>query len=308
MKVCIQTGDVVDRLGLEKGYSAIKNAGFEAIDWNLDHAWKGSDIYKGEYLGKCIFEKELESVIEHYSDELEIIKKNNLIISQAHAPFPCYIKENPEFLDYAIEIYKRNIEYCDYIGCKKLVIHGISYDLNDSVNTPVTIEELNIKLYSSLIPTLLNTNVTVCLENIFTHHKGVNYQGVCADPKEASELVDKLNEMAGKEVFGFCLDIGHANLLHRDLKICISQLGKRLKALHIHDNDGKDDLHLAPLTGTVDWQRFCSALKEIGYDGDLDFETFSQINRALDCNEELLYVWLKLIYETGNCFRNMIKF
>lgn len=306
MKLCIQTGDVVDRLGLNKGYAALKEAGFEAIDWNVDHAWKHSDIREKTYRGKCIFEKPLEDVIEHYSAELEIIRKNNLVISQAHAPFPAYSKGDPDFTDYAIEVYKRNIEYCDYAQCNYLVIHGIPYSFYNSVGFSDEIKKQNINLYSSLIPVLLKTNVTVCLENLFTGNNGVSYQGNCANPYEAKEYIDTLNEMAGKEVFGLCLDTGHLNLLRQDFAVFIPILGKRIKCLHIHDNNGSSDQHLAPCTGTIDWNRFCESLKAAEYDGDLDFETFNQTNIAYDFDERAVIPWLKLIKETGEIMRDKI--
>jgi sugar phosphate isomerase/epimerase len=306
MKISVQTGDVVDELGFEKGYELIKKAGFQAVDWNLDHAWKPADVRKGIYGGNCIFEKPLAEVIEHYNDELEIIKKNKLKIAQAHAPFPCWVREHPAFLDYAIEAYKRNIEYCDYAGCPFLVIHGVSYSFADEVNTPEDIYALNKKLYTSLIPTLLENNVTVCLENLFVSYNSVNYQGCCSDASKAAEFIDMLNDLAGSEVFGLCLDTGHANLLHHDFRVIIPQYGKRIKCLHIHDNNGSKDQHRAPGTGTINWDFFCTALREAGYEGDLSFETFSQTNAASKLDKSLILPWLRLICETGKLFRNKI--
>ncbi|MCQ2483718.1 MAG: sugar phosphate isomerase/epimerase [Clostridia bacterium] len=306
MKLSIQTGDIVDRLGLEKGYKAIKDIGFDAVDWNLDHAWKSADLRSGDYRGKCIFEKPLEDVIKHYEYELNIIKSNGLEITQAHAPFPACMDNIEETLDYAIEVYKRNIEYCSYAGCKNLVIHGISYRLGDKFSKD-EIDRKNRKLYSSLIPTLLENNVTVCLENLFSSQRGVCYQGHCSYPEEAKKEIDELNALAGKEVFGFCLDTGHANLLHHDIRSFILTLGKRIKCLHIHDNNGQNDQHLAPLTGTLDWENFCTAMNEIGYDNDLSFETFAQTNLVMNFDEDMLYPWMKLIQSTGECFRRRIE-
>lgn len=307
MKISIQTGDIVDRIGLSKGYTAIKKAGFEAIDWNIDHAWKGSDLRNGHYRGKCIFEKSLDEVIEYYAKELAIIRKNGLEITQAHAPFPCYVKEYPDTLDYAIECYKRCIEYCQYAGVKNLVIHGYSWNISDTINSAEDVYEINFKLYSSLIPTLLeNDYVTVCLENLFFGYNGVNYEGHCSDAKAGAELIDKLNALAGKNVFGLCFDTGHANLLRHDMRVFIPIYGKRIKALHIHDNNGSNDNHLAPLTGTINWNHFCSAMKEAGYDGDLSFETFAQTNIVMDYDTDLLKPWLNVIYKTGENFRSKI--
>lgn len=306
MKISIQTGDIVDRLGIEKGYKAIKDAGFDAIDWNIDHAWKSKDLESGDYLGKCIFEKSLDDVIEHYSYELSVIKENGLEITQAHAPFSGALRKNPAVLDYAIGVYKRMIEFCAYAECKNLIIHGLPWDLSEKNLTYDDIHNMNMKMYSSLIPELQKCNVTVCLENLFTNHNSVNYQGHCSDSNQGINDIDYLNRLAGKECFGFCFDTGHANLLHQDQRVMLMQYGSRVKALHIHDNDGKDDLHQSPLTGRIDWNNFCEGLKLAGYKGDLSFETFRQTNMAMDFDEELLFPWMKLIYEIGNTIRNKI--
>ena len=65
------------------------------------------------------------------------------------------------------------------------------------------LKDLNDKLYTSLIPTLLKTNVTVCLENLFGGAGGI-ISGVCSNPHEAVEMIDRYNALAGKECFGLC--------------------------------------------------------------------------------------------------------
>lgn len=306
MEISVQNGGIIQALGKEKCYAAIAQAGFTAIDWNIDHALPGSVIRSMDYAGKSILEQPLEKVIDHYAEELSIIRKNGLTITQAHAPFPAYLPGHPEVLEYMIGIYRRSIELCDYAGCKNLVIHGISLANIDRENTPEDIEKLNWHLYESLIPTLLKCNVTVCLENLFTWDSAA-VEGVCSDPHEAVKFVDGLNAKAGREVFGFCLDTGHLQLLGKSFRSYIPILGSRIKALHIHDNDGRADSHLAPMTGKIDWPVFCDTLREIGYDGDLSFETFQQALAALKVDESLLMPWLTLICQTGEVFRKHIK-
>lgn len=313
MKICIQTGDVIDKIGAKKGYALFKKVGFESIDWNLDHALrivpKNFDEYmqNKEYVGTCIFEKSLDEVIEHYADELAIIKENGLEINQAHAPFPSYLAGYPEFFDYYIEIAKRNIEYCDYIGCKYLVVHGISTAPTIKDMDLKTVTKLNYKLYRSLIPTLKSCKTTkVCLENLFGRAYGHAIEGFCSNPNEAIEFIDTLNAEAGKEAFCLCLDTGHLNLLNKDFKAYITALGSRIKCLHLHDNDACTDLHLAPFTGNVDWKVFCDTLRSVGFNDDISFETFAQTNRAFDFDEELIEPWLNLICKTGESFKNII--
>jgi sugar phosphate isomerase/epimerase len=62
---------------------------------------------------------------------------------------------------------------------------------------------------------------------------------------------------------GYVLDIGHANLgagVEHEFEI----MKDRIRSLHVHDNDGKEDKHLFPLVaegGTVDWKRTMQLLR-----------------------------------------------
>ncbi len=307
MKLCIQSGGVIEHLGHEVGYAMFREAGFAAIDWNIDHAIARKDMKSSALKDICIFERPLADCLAHYADELAAIRANGLEISQAHAPFPAYLPERPELLDYMIGIYRRCIEFCDAVGCKNLIIHGISLNDADPVNTPETIYALNLKLYESLIDVLLKTKVTVCLENLFTRSpKGLWVSGNCANPYEAVALIDHLNEKAGRECFGLCLDTGHLNLLHTSFRTYVPLIGHRLKALHIHDNDTSGDRHMMPYTGTICWKDFCRELKAIGYAGDLSFETFNQtVPKTID--PALVPLFLTTIAGIGKFFKSQIE-
>lgn len=309
MKISVQSAGVTDCIGVEAGYAAIAKAGFTAIDWNaIEHGLSGEQIRKLEYKGS-IFEKPLDEIMAYYAQELAVIRDAGLAISQCHAPFPAYIPGRPEVLDYMIDAYKKCIEVCEQIGCGNIIIHGISLQPDDKENMPETIEVLNWKLYESLIPALQKcTHVTVCLENLFSWQTNVGaVEGTCSDPHEAVRFIDTLNEKAGREAFGLCLDTGHLLLLRKDVRTYTPILGKRIKALHIHDNDGVTDRHYAPLTGKFDWAGFCDALRQVGYEGDLSFETFAQTRKVAAFDKVLLPAWLELICKTGERFRDHIQ-
>jgi len=305
MNICVQSGGMITRISEEKTYAAIRQAGFTAIDWNIDRDLKPDLIKKLDYAGKSVFERPFEEVRKHHEKELSIIRENGLTISQAHAPFPAYVPGHPEVLEFMIGVYKNAIRLCDYAGCKYLVIHGISLQEDDKTNTPESIEALNWHLYESLIPTLLECDVVVCLENLFTR-RPAPMEGICSDPHEAVRYIDGLNKKAGKEVFGFLLDIGHLQLVNKNMRTFLPIIGKRLKALHLHDNDGSDDQHMAPMTGKINWQLLCDCLKEVGYTGDLSFETFKQARVAMDFDMDLLVPWLTLIRQIGESMRKKI--
>lgn len=70
---------------------------------------------------------------------------------------------------------------------------------------------------------------------------------------------------------GICLDFGHAHL-DGDVVDAIETVAEHLVTTHVHDNQGRQDDHLVPLEGTIDWPSALTALQKVGYDGPLVLE------------------------------------
>jgi sugar phosphate isomerase/epimerase len=70
---------------------------------------------------------------------------------------------------------------------------------------------------------------------------------------------------------GICLDMGHAFLMG-DLADAIEIVSGELVTTHVHDNGGKDDDHLAPFDGKIDWATALMSLRKVGYEGSIIFE------------------------------------
>jgi sugar phosphate isomerase/epimerase len=59
-----------------------------------------------------------------------------------------------------------------------------------------------------------------------------------------------------------CFDVGHAHL-HEGVDPAYRLLKSRIRSIHAHDNDGKEDAHLFPgdAAGTIDWPRAMQTLR-----------------------------------------------
>ena len=77
--------------------------------------------------------------------------------------------------------------------------------------------------------------------------------------------IEKILDRYGEAYVGLCYDSGHGNLIADGLDR-LAGLKDRLISIHLHDNDGRDDLHKIPFTGTVDWPRLCKILAESSYE------------------------------------------
>ena len=98
-------------------------------------------------------------------------------------------------------------------------------------------------------------------------------------PGDTWEFLAYLLDNYPAERFGFCFDSGHANI---DLRKQFSECEKyksRIWSVHLHDNDGTGDQHLAPFYGTVDWPKVARMLDSSGYQGVINFELHIQKTR-----------------------------
>ena len=79
-------------------------------------------------------------------------------------------------------------------------------------------------------------------------------------------------EFAKKLGIKTCWDTGHAHTAGLAQSHEIELLGNTLALVHLHDNDGINDSHRLPKSGTIDWDDVFDALDEIGYDGYYNLE------------------------------------
>jgi sugar phosphate isomerase/epimerase len=64
----------------------------------------------------------------------------------------------------------------------------------------------------------------------------------------------------------FVLDTGHANMAE-GVEPAFERMKSRIRSTHIHDNNGKDDVHLFPFLaegGTIDWKNTMQLLRSCG--------------------------------------------
>lgn len=306
LMVSVQTGDWYDELfgaetGVDEAFAFIKSCGFTALDYNLDHAMPGYLIQQGR---RCEFlDQPLDDLFAYYAPVKAAAQKHGITLAMAHAPFPSNSAEHPEHNDYIVEVMNKIIAICGYLEIPNLVVHPIT--CKDRTEE----QEKNMQFYPRLIDTAKKHRVKICLENLFFWANGHGVRRACADAGEACRYIDDLNNIAGEEVFGFCYDVGHANLLSCNIYEDLKLLGHRLKVLHIHENDGRLDNHYIPYTlknshkSTTDWDGFLRGLKNAGYEGPLNFETFAALK---DVPKPLVGEMLKLIHAIGSYFRDSL--
>ena len=80
-------------------------------------------------------------------------------------------------------------------------------------------------------------------------------------------------------------DIGHAQMADEDPREVLSGVGDRLGYVHLDDNDGEQDLHLALTDGvqtTESLEELFVVLRDVGYDGPVSLEIKNDLPDPLD--------------------------
>ena len=299
MKIAVQTGGIEERFGCEETYRLVKEAGFDGVDVNLDHLFRGHEI-RNRARSSLLDgpEAEMFAACEKWRAGA---KKYGIDNYQAHAPFPSLLPfdpENPDYNDYLIHCLERTICCTAYIGCHRLIIHPFFTGTPNRLS-PDEEWKVNIESYSKLIDAAKKYDVIICLENMFEGYRGKIYEACCSDFKTACDYIDTLNQIAGERRFAFCLDTGHALLVGKEIYNTMILLGDRIEAFHVHDNDGNRDQHLAPYMGVLNWNRFVEGLAAINFDKTMSFETFNVWNTV---DNELCPDVMRLIAKTGRMF------
>ncbi len=201
---------------------------------------------------------------------------------QAHGPFFDMFGEDDEAKRQR-ESCRHAIRVCGRLGIPWMVLHPDIFPGDFGAEHVSAMMQGNADFFGSLIDDCEKHHVGIAIENIFDHYAQTRgcqryFAGI---PDEQCALIDKLNH----PLIGGCWDTGHAHMNGVDQREGITQLGPRLKAIHIQETrSGPDrDDHVLPYSiepPGVDWDGVTSGLREIGFKGPFTFETHQAIRRV----------------------------
>lgn len=237
-------------ISLEKCIEKCSKAGFRVLDMNFCHV-----SGKGEQLTWEDWKTWIDNLAEYAA-------RFDVEFSQSHNITNNMCDRNAGGRIWLEELTSRVFKCSSRLGVKWVVIHaGTFCERGYSVKESKRINVEYIRAYAK-IAQKLNTGIAV--ENLYDFD-GRQYT---AAVEELIDLVDSVNEPN----VGICWDFGHANLTRENQCESLRQIGKRLKATHVADNNGLDDEHLAPFYGNINWKPIMETLSEIGYEGDFTYE------------------------------------
>ncbi len=259
----------------------INKAGFKYLDFNFSD-W--SDSFDSPF-AKDDWKEWIYSV-------KEFCDKNGIKFIQAHGPLYNIFGEDTPQKRLRDELSLRSIEAASILGIPWVVFHAGTFDGDFDTVHRQQLKERNIEWFTPLVKACEKYNTGIAIENMASafgkHHNCKSCY--CAYTDDLIELVDSFNS----DRVGICWDTGHANVNKSNQPYDLKKIGKRLKALHIQDNDGINDQHLPPYLGNIDWNAIMKALHEIDFDGPFTFEAHTEIRKVPEpCKDTAMQLLLK---------------
>ena len=254
MKIATTTGDFLDYVAKDDIQGAVRllvKCGFRHIDVNL-----GGAVFKESRLCSDGWEK-WAAEIKETGTELGVD------FVQAHASDSAYAPG--EMRDYCMDLLRRELRICKMLDIPGMVVHGICRPQGDRED----FMRANTEMYAELLKTAEETGVRIYTENTCTANCPTYFLYEGADFNELRE------RLGNHPLFGCCWDVGHANVQGVDQYKCITEMGDGLMAVHIHDNDGRRDLHLQPYSGNTGYDAIIKGLLDMGFKGCFTLEAFS---------------------------------
>lgn len=259
--------------GFAEGTYRMKRQGYSSMDYQ---EFMNTDTE--------LFQKSHDQFISYLEEQSKMCKQAGIEVFQTHGPWRYPPRDlTPEDRAERFDKMSRAIEGTAALGSKRMVIHPIMpFTRSDEGHAKET-WEMNLEFMGRLTQVGKEHDVIICFENMPMPDFSM------APSAKVLEFVKLINS----DYFRVCLDTGHSAITKDSPADDVRLIGREyLETLHVHDNNGKYDVHLHPFAGVIDWEAFGKALFEIGYDGVINLELHApkQMPKELmEAEETLLY-------------------
>jgi sugar phosphate isomerase/epimerase len=163
--------------------------------------------------------------------------------------------EDEKVREAAKQMIFQSLEIARELKAERIVFHGNFNPLIRGERYKPNWIERDIIFWSEVLEKYPST---VVLENTFE-----------LTPEIFRTVLDAVNSSRLK----VCLDMGHINVWSKaPLEEWIAVLGEDIHSMHIHDNKGGEDSHLAPGKGAINWQEFSDLIAKYQIGPDVVFE------------------------------------
>ena len=248
-KVSLNHAQLSSVYGDFRALELLKENGFDGVDFSLENALNTGLLNASE--------KEIKN---YFSSLKEKAQELGLTVFNAYLPMPC-----------ADEMARENaVKAAAWLGAEYLTLCPIV--LEKAENNYKKNKALNTAYYLALKPVMEEYGVKVAVENRSLKSNDVwrFFAGKPSAVSSAEKLLDLLEELG--DGFYASLDVGHAYLAGEDPAETATLLGNKLALVRLWDTDIAKERRVPPSFGYINFSALMQALKEMYYQGALNFD------------------------------------
>lgn len=201
----------------------------------------------------------------YIENALKDSKEIGVDIKIAHLPFTASGQKDNEYLTMFNKKMFRAIDGATILGVDHAVLHPIVPTLNMKQYDAKEQRELVLTNLAPVVEYANKKGLDVVVENMRITPHFVASHRFCQTVEELCDIADTLG-------IGVCWDFGHANISGIKQSEGLAYIGKRLKVIHINDNNAFEDDHLLPFMGNIDWHDAMHGLALAEFDGLFNYE------------------------------------
>lgn len=269
-KISLSIPEFQWKLGDKGALDVAHELGLSYVDLDLSYHFTGkeNDIYNS--LSK-------ENVVRHFEDVKKHADSLGVTVCQTHGRIRAYKYNDSDFNAKQKESAELDILATKALGAKYCVMHAVHLPPEEA---PEHQRELNDLMFNDFLKIAHRENIMIANETLGAAKKAdggrtVDFFGNCEEFTASLDRFLAMPEYSGS--LCVCMDTGHSHraAYFEGQPSCpelIRRLGSNIKCLHLNDNDGIEDMHLAPRMGNADWNEIMAALHDINYDGVYNME------------------------------------
>jgi len=194
-----------------------------------------------------------------------------------HAPFSDINIASPSkpLLKAMLKRLKESISYASTLNAYMWVFHpGLKTGV--SMFYPDMDWLQNLKTTRLLLKIAGDYGVKIAIENV-----PEPYPFLMKSVEDFTKFYEEINED-----IGLVFDVGHANL-NGQIERFLTAFKCKIVHMHVHDNDGKSDLHLGIGFGNIDWKNVANALERISYNKTVIIESVEHVKESKERLKQL---------------------
>jgi len=221
-------------------------------------------------------EKNMKEVYQHKKAIKDACESHGIKIMNFCPILPELVSLDAKERQKGLELYEMGLEIASFFGAELVQIDSFTPPLKFRGNQPYKESiDYGLDLKVEIDPDFDWNEQWDVLVEIFAKASELAKEAglkLCVEPRVGEMISNtdsalRLLDHVQSENLGVVLDTAHQHAQKEILPLSVEKLKDKIFYLHVADNDGKVNEHLAPGEGNIDWEGIFLTLKKHGFDG-----------------------------------------